>query len=180
MTDSAEPSNASAGRSGRGWLAAAGLVLVAGGLLSMLHPFATSLATALVLGGSMIAGGAFAVAAGIADRGSAQRWLYLLLGFGAFVLGIVVLLYPFVAAVSLVWTIGAWLIAAGILQIGAGVRRRGRWWLVLLGAVDALLGGLLLIMDPISAIFFLAIAVGLTFAFHGAAMLALALRPRRT
>ena len=126
-----------------------------------------------------VAGGAFAVAAGIGDRGAEQSWLYILLGLTSLVLGIVVLLYPFVAAVSLVWTIGAWLIAAGILQIATGVRRRGRLWLVLLGALDVLLGGLLLIMDPISAIFFLAVALGLTFALHGATMLALALRMRR-
>lgn len=180
MTDYAAQSDVSPSRSGRGWIAATGLVLVVGGLLSMFHPFATSLATALVLGCAMIAGGAFAVAAGTAVRGGGQSWLYILLGLASVLLGIVVLLYPFVAAVSLVWTTGAWLIAAGLLQIAAGVRRRGRLWLVLLGALDVLLGGLLLIMDPISAIFFLAVAVGLTFALHGAAMLALALRMRRT
>ena len=179
MTDSAAQSDAPVTRSGRGWIAAAGLVLIVGGLLSMLHPFVTGLATALVLGLAMIVGGAFAVAAGIGDRGAEQSWLYILLGLTSLVLGIVVLLYPFVAAVSLVWTIGAWLIAAGILQIATGVRRGGRLWLVLLGALDVLLGGLLLIMDPISAIFFLAVALGLTFALHGATMLALALRMRR-
>ena len=161
----------------RFWLLAAGIVLVLGGLTAMVHPFATSFDTAIVLGSAMVAGGAVAVAAGIADRG-ADRRLYVPLGLAGLVLGIVVLLYPFVDAGGLVWTIGAWLAAGGLLQLVLGFRGR-RYPLALLGLVDAAMGVLLmLIMDPISAVFFLAVAVGFSFLLHGLALLVLAFRRR--
>ena len=163
-------------RAPRGWTLAAGIVLILAGLPALIHPFATSFDTSLVLGLAMIAGGGFAAAAGVADRGARDRRLFVLLGLAGLVLGIVVFLYPFVDAGALVWTIGAWLAAGGLLQLVVGVRGR-RPALALLGLVDFATGALLaLVMDPISAIFFLAVAVGFSFLLHGAVLLVLARR----
>lgn len=172
-------STASEDRSGRGWLVAAGAVLVLGGLVAMLQPFVAGLLTVAMAGGAIAAGGAFALAAGIAGRGGADRWLHLLLGLAALALGILVFLHPLVAAVTLVSLAGAALAVGGLLQLYAGLRRR-RPWLALLGTADIALGALLLlIVDPWSAIFFLAVALGFTLAFHGAAMIVAALRSER-
>lgn len=178
MTDFAADFAASDRASGppRLWLLSAGIVLILAGLAAMVHPFATRFETSLVLGSAMVAGGGFAAAAGLADRGAGDRSLFVLLGLAGLVLGIVVLLYPFVDAASLVWTIGAWLVAGGLLQLFVGFRGR-RYVLALLGLVDVAMGVvLMLIMDPISAIFFLAVAVGFSFLLHGAALLVLARR----
>lgn len=179
MTESDAGAEASSRRSAAGWPLAAGLMLILAGLVAMLQPFLAGLLTVAMAGGAIAAGGLFALAAGLARGGGADRWLQILLGLAALALGILVFLHPLVAAVTLVALTAAALVAGGLVQLAAGLVGR-RPWLVLLGVVDAALGALLLVVvDPWSAIFFLAVAVGFTLAAHGAVLIALAVRLRR-
>lgn len=183
MTDmSAYPIEASAPREGGwGWLLAAGIILVVAGIVAMVHPIATSLATGLVLGAAMVMGGAFAAAAGITNRREPGWWLYLVLGILALLAGIFTLLYPIAGALAVVWTIGAWLFVGGLLELMLAARtQRGRLWLVLFGLIDVAFGMLLVfVIDPISALFFLAVFVGVSFVLRGIASALFALELRK-
>ena len=159
--------------------ASAGLLLLAG-CVALLHPLATSLATGLLLGGSLIAGGAFAALAGLTDLRGRGGWLYLVLGLLAVAAGLVVMFNPFAGALSLVWAIGAWLVVGGILELFGGLSaRRGKLWLILFGLVDIMIGVVLMFADPFSALFFLAVAVGLSFVLRGVGLILYALALRR-
>jgi uncharacterized membrane protein HdeD (DUF308 family) len=178
MTDSLERERPV--RTGWGWTLAAGIVLIVGGIAAIFHPVATGLATGILLGWTLIAGGIFALLAGITDLRGRGGWIYVLLGLLAVVAGVVVLLNPFAGALSLVWALGVWLIVGGLLELTGGVGlRRGRGWLILFGIVDILIGVLLMFMDRFSALFFLAVAVGISLALRGIGLVVLALRLRR-
>jgi uncharacterized membrane protein HdeD (DUF308 family) len=168
-------------RVGWGWTFAAGIVLVAAGIVAIFHPFATTLATGLLLGWSLIAAGAFALVAGVTDLRARGGWLYAVLGLLAVLAGAVVMFNPFAGALSLVWAIGAWLVVGGILELFGGLSaRRGRTWLMLLGLVDILIGVLLMFMDPFSALFLLAVAVGVSLLLRGIGLVLLGLGLRRS
>ena len=126
MADSAASGDTDSPWYGWGWLLGTGILLFAAGFLLMLHPFATSAETALMLGCAIIGGGLLSLLSGITDREGEDRWLYILLGFVGLFSGIVVLFDPFVAAVSLAWTVGAWLIAGGSLKLFLTFRLRRR------------------------------------------------------
>jgi uncharacterized membrane protein HdeD (DUF308 family) len=161
------------------WTFVAGVVLVLAGLAAIFHPLATGLATGLLLAWSLIAGGAFALIAGLVDLRAHGGWLYAILGLLAVLAGFVVMFNPFAGALSLVWAIGAWLVVGGILELlgGLGVSH-GRTWLILFGLVDILIGVLLMFMDPFSALFFLAVAVGISFVLRGVGLAAFGLALR--
>ena len=153
---------------GWGWTFVAGIVLFAGGIVAIFHPLVTGLATALLLGSALLAGGAFALLAGISDLRGRGGWLYAILGLSGLLAGLLVLFNPFAGALSLVWAIGVWLVAGGIFELFGGLSaRRGRWWLILVALVDIALGVVLMFMDPFSALFLLAVAVGLSLAVRG-------------
>lgn len=165
---------------GWGWVLALGLVLVVAGILAILQPIATSLATGIILAWLLIAGGIFAVIAGTTDLRALGGWIYVLLGFLSVLAGIIVMFNPFAGILSLVWAIGAWLVLAGILQLAGALRARaGKGWLAFLGLVDIVLGIVLMIMDPFSALFFLAVAVGVSFLVRGVGAILFALGLRR-
>ena len=167
-------------RTGWGWVLALGLVLIVAGILAILQPIATSLATGIILAWLLVAGGIFAVIAGVTDLRAHGGWIYVLLGLMAVAAGILVMMNPFAGALSLVWAIGAWLVLAGLLQLVGAVRARsGKGWLFFIGLVDVVLGVVLMIMDPFSALFFLAIVVGISFLLRGIGALLFGLGLRR-
>jgi uncharacterized membrane protein HdeD (DUF308 family) len=173
----------SVSRAHNGWssLLAAGIVLILAGILSILEPIPAGVATGLLLGWALVGAGAFTFAAGVAGRRTPTGRLYLLLGSLALLLGLTVLLDPFAGAVSPVWAAGAWLLGCGFLQLFAAFRPGpGRFWFTVSGSLETLIGALLLIMDPFSALFFLALAVGISLILRGlgSVMLALAIRRR--
>ena len=162
------------------WVFTAGIVLVAAGFVAALHPFLTSLATALLLGWSLVASGVFALVAGLSDLRARGGWLYVILGLLGIAAGLVVLFNPFAGLLSLVWALGAWLIVGGILELFGGLSARsGRFWLLLVGLVDIAFGVVLMFMDPFSALALLAVVVGLSLAMRGFGLVLFALRLRR-
>ncbi|WP_114952447.1 HdeD family acid-resistance protein [Sphingosinicella terrae] len=167
-------------RPGWGWVLVLGIVLVVAGVLAILQPIATSLATGIILAWLLIAGGIFAVVAGMTDLRAVGGWIYVLLGLLSVLAGIIVMINPFSGVLSLVWAIGAWLVLAGLLQLAGAARApAGKGWLVFLGLVDIILGIALMIMDPFSALFFLAVAIGVSFVVRGAGAILFALGLRR-
>jgi uncharacterized membrane protein HdeD (DUF308 family) len=76
----------------------------------------------------------------------ARSWSYFLLrGLVAIAFGILIIVWPHVTLIALIWTFGFYAIADGILAIAAAMVSRGEravpaWWLLLVGALGILVG----------------------------------------
>lgn len=109
------------------WWAAAifGLLGIAAGVLTLLWPGITAFALLMVIASWAIVRGAFEIAAAIRLRKEiAGEWILILSGIVAIVFGVYVVLFPALGALSVVWLIGLWSLAAGILMLSLAFRVR--------------------------------------------------------
>lgn len=165
---------------GWGWILAYGVLVIAIGFLALCNPLATGLATGVLFGFILLVYGVTAIAAGLSSLSTRARWIEILLGAVSLIAGVIVLFNPFAGALSLAWAIGAWLLVSGIFQISGALRAvHDRGWRLFLGLLDVVLGGWLLFSSPVTALAFLAIAVGVSFLFRGMFLVMLALGLRK-
>ena len=117
------------GRTGRtwGWLFIEGLVGISAGVLTLAWPGLTALALLIVIAVWAVFTGVAEIAAAIKLRRQIDGE-YLLAASGALSMafGIVLLLFPSVGALALIWTVGGYAIAFGLLLIALGLRLH-RW-----------------------------------------------------
>jgi len=167
-------------RAGWGWLLALGLGIMLVGFLALANPLTTGIATGFLLSMLLLVYGVGAIASGITAFSASAAWLEIILGLLALLAGGTIFFAPFSGAVSLVWAIGFWLALSGLFQI-VGALRFGteRGWRLFLGAMDLLLGGLLLFANAAASLAFLAILIGVSFLFKGLFLVMLALGLRR-
>ena len=167
-------------KTGSGWILVAGVLFIIVGVLAVLQPLITSLAVGIYLGASFIVAGAFAAAGGFANVRQKGAWLYIILGVLAMIAGGYMALLPLNAAVSLVWAIGVWMVVAGAFELyTASQVRLHRSWMIFIGLVDIALGGVLMWIDPLSAIQALAWMVGIGFVMRGIASIVFSRELRR-
>jgi len=168
------------GSKGWGWILAYGIFLIFGGILAFFNPIATGFATGVVFGVSLVIYGVFAIIAGVSALSTRSKILEILLGIIAILAGAFVLFDPFQGAASLGWAIGLWLLVSGIFQI-IYVFQGGhdRVWRALLGVIDIVLGGYLVISGPLTGLAFVAAMVGFSFLFRGFFLTSLAFTLRK-
>jgi uncharacterized membrane protein HdeD (DUF308 family) len=153
-----------------GWVLAAGILFVVIGVFAALEPLVTSLAVGIFLAATFIIAGISATASGLANIRHRGSWLYVILGVLAIAVGVIMARLPLNAAITLVWAIGLWMIAAGVFELAIASRfSLHRGWLIFIGLVDIVLGGLLMWIDPLSALQVLAFLVGFNFVMRGIA-----------
>jgi uncharacterized membrane protein HdeD (DUF308 family) len=129
-----------------------GVAAVIFGVLALIWPGQALQALVLVFGAYALVDGIFAVIAGIAARGSFDRWWAVLLeGIAGIVIGLLTFIWPNVTALVLVYFIAAWALITGIFEIVAAIQLRrvitGEWMLVL-GGVLSIIFGILLFVFP--------------------------------
>lgn len=178
---SVEPPYASARPNTRWrWMFGYGLIVIIIGFIALLNPLVTGFVTGLFLAAMLIAYGVVALVSAVPSFRERGRWMELVLGLLALVVGILIFFAPYLGALSLVWATGFWLFISGVLQLGGAVRFKvDRVWRVALGLVDLVLGLLLLFAGPATGLAFLALMVGLSFLFRGIFLIVLALTLRR-
>jgi len=170
MTTQAAPGPIFGLQRGATWFLVAGILFLVVGALALVEPLVTSVAVGLFLGVTFMLAGAMAAGTGIVNIGHKGGWLYVLLGLFGMLAGGFMAFQPVAAAVSLVWITGFFLIFAGAFELAAAFRaQKHRGWMIFLGTVDILLGVLLLDIDPVSAMHFLAFIVAVSFVMRGAA-----------
>ena len=151
-----------------GWDFVPGIAFMVIGVLALTQPPLTSLATGLYVGAMLVVGGAFAFAGGFVNIGQRGAWLMVLLGLLSVGAGVMMFYNPVAGAVSLVWVLGAWLLAGGILELVLAFNVPvGRGWLILVGLVDVIMGVFVVMMDPAQALTFLGYFVGVSFIVRG-------------
>ncbi len=101
----------------------AGLAAIAAGVLTFLWPGLTALVLVYVIAGWAIVRGVFEIVAAVALRKEIDNeWLLAASGALSILLGIFLLTAPGAGAIALLWVIGAFSIAAGILMVALGFR----------------------------------------------------------
>lgn len=109
------------------WLIALrGLFGIVFGILAIAWPGITLAVLILFFGAYMFVDGAFALAGAIRFRHQRERWVPLLLeAILGLAVGAVTFLWPGIAALAWVFTIAAWAMLTGILELIAAFRLRG-------------------------------------------------------
>jgi uncharacterized membrane protein HdeD (DUF308 family) len=158
---------------------AAGIAFIVLGLFLAWQPLITGVATGLLIAWVLLVAGAFSIAAAFRNRSHDGWWLYGLLGLLAVLLGLFSLFVPLAAALSLVWVIGFWLLVSGFVEIVAALRLQARVPIILLGLLNVVLGIILLMAPPATALWYLAIITGISFIMRGVGSISFALSLRR-
>jgi uncharacterized membrane protein HdeD (DUF308 family) len=152
------------------------------GAAVFITPELTLDALAKLFAAYVIVDGALTLAAGLQERTRGQRWGALLLeGIAGLGFGAITLLWPELTVFSLLWLIGTWAIAVGVLQILAVMRlghfRRGELLLALAGAVSAVFGAVL-VVAPIAGLSVLGVSIAAYALGWGGLLIALGRRLR--
>lgn len=113
------------GMAPRWWLALVGLCGIAAGVLAFLWPGVTALVLLLFIAGWAVATGIFEIIGAIQLRKQIDNeWLLILSGIVSILFGIGIAILPGAGALALVWVIGAYAIASGILYVSLAFRLR--------------------------------------------------------
>jgi uncharacterized membrane protein HdeD (DUF308 family) len=128
-----------------------GIFAILFGLLTWFVPGIALLTLVFMFGFYAIADGVFSIAAAFSRNRSAEReahwWALLIQGVLSIIAGCLAFFIPGLTALALLYLIGGWAIATGILSIVAAVRLRkqitGEWVMVLSGVLSIIFGVLL-------------------------------------
>jgi uncharacterized membrane protein HdeD (DUF308 family) len=102
-----------------------GVLGIAAGIIALIWPGIGALALTLLVAGWALVTGGFEIAAAIRLRKTIKgEWLLLLAGILSVVLGLVLAIFPGAGMLTLVWWLGAYAIAYGVVTLTLGFRIR--------------------------------------------------------
>jgi uncharacterized membrane protein HdeD (DUF308 family) len=164
-----------------GWFLALGIALIACGIIALGDTFMVTIFSVGVIGWLLIFSAIFHAIHWF--RGRETRHYLNLFGFIInFIVGLILALDPAAGALTLTLVLAAFFLVVGAMHLFAALSSEipHRGWTMLDGAISVLLGILLWIHWPVSALWFIGFAVGVALIFRGWAwvMLGLKLRPR--
>jgi uncharacterized membrane protein HdeD (DUF308 family) len=109
------------------WQVVLGIVAIAAGVIAFAAPDITAYALLLVIAAWAIASGALELVAAYQLREVIRReWLLVLDGVISILFGVALIAFPSAGALAVVWLIGAYAIASGIIMLVLAFRMRGR------------------------------------------------------
>jgi len=161
-----------------GWLLALGVLLVLLGVAGLFLTVAVTLLTVTVIGIFLIAGGVLMAVQTLQAKGWQSRWWQLLIALLYVAAGVLIVIDPVMASLTLTLILAAFILATGILRLAIawqhrGERGNGLFWLT--GLIAILLAIVIAAGWPVSGLTVIGIFVSLELLFHGAACVGLAL-----
>ena len=142
----------------RNWwiVAVRGVVSILFGIGALVWPGVTLVVLIAFLGAYMFVDGVIALVAAVRFRHERERWTMLALeGALGIAVGVVTFFAPGITALAWVYTIAAWAIVSGVLEIALAVRVKigtgSQIWLGLTGLLSILLG-LAFVMMPLAGL----------------------------
>lgn len=163
-----------------GWMLAYGILLIVIGWIAAFNPIATSIAVGVMLGVALIFAGVASIFAGFRDFGWRSKLVDFVFGALALSGAFIIIAMPALSASSLVWAAGILFIVNGGFELYNGFKAsEDRWFLILIGVIDLILGVYLAFLMPIGVqILVLAWCVGIGFILRGLIISFLAIRLR--
>ena len=127
------------------------------GLLCFAYPGVTLTLLVIMFGSYTLIDGLLAIAAAITRAKTQQRWWSTFIeGLVGSLIGVLILTWPSITALGLLYLIAAWAILTGIFKIVAAIRLRrqiiGEWLLLLSGAASVVCGVVLFFMPGSGAL----------------------------
>ncbi len=154
-----------------GWIVALGVVYVVAGVIALGSVFAATVASVFVVGIMMMIAGVAEVINAFQIKTWGRFIFWLLLGVLYIIAGFVAWDNPLLTAVWLTLFLGAALVASGIVRIflAFNMQHGSPWiWVVVSGLITLILGVIILVHWPFSAVYTLGIFLGVDLVFAGA------------
>ena len=102
-----------------------GIAGIAAGVIALVHPALTLVVLVLLIGANALVGGVLDIAMAIRLRKTlGGEWLLVLSAVASIVFGVLIFLFPGAGALALVWMIGVYALATGILLLTLGFTLR--------------------------------------------------------
>ncbi|MBV8638180.1 MAG: DUF308 domain-containing protein [Candidatus Eremiobacteraeota bacterium] len=163
-----------------GWFMALGIALVVLGILAIVYESSATLASITALGIIILIAGIAQIVAVFQSRNAGHIILYLLFGALEIFVGFSLIRYPLAGTLTVTLLLSVYLVFAGIFRfvyaLWAQFPQYG--WAVFSGIISVILGVLLWMQWPFSALWFIGFAVGLSFIFAGIAWCGFAMKLR--
>src|SRR5262245_832422 len=159
-----------------------GLVAILFGVLTFLWPGATLITLVLLYGAYALVDGVLALAAAIKGGAMAPRWWLAIVGFLGIAAGLLTLLWPGVTAFVLLFFIGTWAAAVGVMQIIGAIRLRkeiDNEWLLIAGGLLSVIFGAMVVFAPGAGALALIFVIGAYVFLYGVLLLSFSLRLRK-
>jgi uncharacterized membrane protein HdeD (DUF308 family) len=159
----------------RGWFLVLGIALVGLGVLALGDTIVVTLVSVVFLGWLLIVSAIFQAVHWL--QGHEERHFLDLLGFVFdFIIGLILLSNPASGALAITLVLAAFFMVGGLMRVFGAWSSEAphRAWAILDGAVSALLGILLWVHWPSSALWFVGFAIGVGLIFRGLAWIMLA------
>ncbi len=152
-----------------GWILALGILLVLAGAAAISLPFAATVGFVTLLGILLLAAGVAQIVSAFHCHGWQGVTVCLVVGVLYLVMGFLVLENPIDGAAGLTLLLAALFLMGGIIRIVIAMRDRfpGWGWVLLSGAVSALLGLIIWRQFPASALTVIGLLIGIEFIFNG-------------
>jgi len=160
-----------------------GIILALLGVAAIVVPPVATLAFAIVIGWLFLISGLVGLVTTFVMRELPGFWWSLLSAIVGIAAGVVLLIWPVSAAVSLTLVLIAFFVVEGVVTIMYAIDHRsslsGRWgWMLASGIVDLILAGIIFAGLPGTAAWALGLLVGINLVFGGTAMIGMALAAR--
>lgn len=162
------------------WLWISGVASILLGIVALVYPFASTIAAELLFGAVLATVGAIQIFSTFVSRRSGNRVWSFLFGIAALVAGGLLLLYPLQGALTLTIVLASFLLAGGAFEVISAWYLRpanlhfvglppaiGWGWLAASGALSIILGVVLLIGLPVTAVWALGLFLGIDLIFLG-------------
>jgi len=153
-----------------GWFVALGIIQVILGFFALSAVVVASLATALFVGWLMLIGGVVETVGAFWSRRWSGFFLHLLSGVLSIIVGLFFVRAPVGAMLALTLLLACLLMVGGLFRIIAALTYRfSSWgWPLVSGIIDLILGVMIWMQWPASALWVIGLFVGISLVFRGA------------
>jgi uncharacterized membrane protein HdeD (DUF308 family) len=164
-------------RQHRGLFIFEGVVFLILGITAIVFPLVASVAMTILLGALLLAGGIASVIRAFRAKGMPNRGSSILLAIMTLITGLLLVIFVPAGMLALTLTLAAFFIVQGGFEVYHGVQakgQRGRGWLIASGIAGVIVGLLLWLGWPSTAVWAIGTLAGINFLFTGVALLTLA------
>jgi uncharacterized membrane protein HdeD (DUF308 family) len=157
-------------RQGAGWGIAVGILLIVLGIVAIALPFATAIALSILFGWLFILGGVGQIIYAFLSQPAGSFIWKLLLGIFYLIAGIIILVSPGIAAITLSLILGISILVQSVIQVIGAFQMKpapGWGWVLASGILGIILGIFIWSEWPMGAVWLLGVLFGLNLLFDG-------------